>query len=100
MSSKEQPSVMTKPKHPGRVAQGHKLAALMKQRKELLLNKKPEQDTELESEQDTELIQSSQTWLVPGLILLIGGIAAYIYNRQNVQAPVEIKKIHPKIYME
>jgi len=42
---------VTKEKHPGRVAQGHKLAALMKQRKEeLKQNKKSEQETVHSSE--------------------------------------------------
>ena len=36
MDNKEQLSAVTKEKHPGRVAQGHKLAALMKKRKEEL----------------------------------------------------------------
>ena len=44
---------ITQEKHPGRVAQGHKLAALLKKRKEEILRSK-EQNTEQNIEQSTE----------------------------------------------
>ena len=44
--------VITREKHPGRVAQGHRLAALMKKRKEEILRNK-EQSTEQPTEQPT-----------------------------------------------
>ena len=44
---------ITQEKHPGRVAQGHKLAALLKKRKEEILRSK-EQNTEQKIEQSTE----------------------------------------------
>ena len=40
----EEKKTITREKHPGRVAQGHKLAALMKKRKEVILRDK-EQST-------------------------------------------------------
>ena len=51
---------MTQEKHPGRVAQGHKLAALMKKRKEEILHNK-EQSTVQSTVQSTEqsTVQSS-----------------------------------------
>ena len=43
--TEEEKKTITREKHPGRVAQGHKLAALMKKRKEEILRNK-EQSTE------------------------------------------------------
>ena len=50
--TEEEKKIITQEKHSGRVAQGHKLAALMKKRKEILRNK--EQSTVQSSEQSTE----------------------------------------------
>ena len=55
--TKEEKKVITRQKHPGRIAQGHKLAALMKKRKEEILcsNKQPtEQPTVQSTVQPTE----------------------------------------------
>ena len=57
MTEGEQKKVITQEKHPGRVAQGHKLAALMKKRKEKILRSK-EQSTEQSTEQSS--IQSTE----------------------------------------
>ena len=38
--TEEEKKVITRQKHPGRVSQGHKLAALMRKRKEEILHKK------------------------------------------------------------
>ena len=43
--TEEDKKITTREKHPGRVAQGHKLPALMKKRKEEILHSK-EQSTE------------------------------------------------------
>ena len=51
--TEEEKQVITREKHPGRVAQGHKLAALMKKRKEEILHSK-EQSTEQSTVQSTE----------------------------------------------
>ena len=48
----EEKKVITREKHPGRVAQGHKLAALMKKREEEILRNK-EQSTEQSTEQSS-----------------------------------------------
>ena len=51
--AEEKKKAVTREKHPGRVAQGHKLAALMKKRKEEILRSK-EQSTVQSTEQSTE----------------------------------------------
>ena len=54
--TEEKKKVITRGKHPGRVAQGHKLAALMKKRKEEILHNKEEstlQSTVQSTEQPT-----------------------------------------------
>ena len=50
--TEEEKKVITREKHPGRVAQGHKLAALMKKRKEEILRSK-ERSTEQFTVQST-----------------------------------------------
>ena len=50
--TEEEKKVITREKHPGRVAQGHKLAALMKKRKEEILRSK-ERSTEQSTVQST-----------------------------------------------
>ena len=53
----EEKKLITREKHPGRIAQGHKLAALMKKRKEEILCNKEQstvQSTERSSVQSTE----------------------------------------------
>ena len=59
--AKEEKKTITREKHPRRVAQGHKLAALMKKRKEEILRSK-EQPTEQSSEQSSEqsTVQSTE----------------------------------------
>ena len=59
--TKEEKKTITREKHPRRVAQGHKLAALMKKRKEEILRSK-EQPTEQSSEQSSEqsTVQSTE----------------------------------------
>ena len=51
--TEEEKKTITQEKHLGHVAQGHKLAALMKKRKEEILRSK-EQNTEQNTEQSTE----------------------------------------------
>ena len=50
--TEEEKKTITQEKHPGRVAQGHKLVALMKKRKEEILRSK-EHSTEQSKEQPT-----------------------------------------------
>ena len=58
--TEEEKKTITQEKHPGRVAQGHRLAALMKKRKEEILRNK-QQSTVQSTEQSTEQssVQSS-----------------------------------------
>ena len=56
----EEKKTITREKHPGRVAQGHKLAALMKKRKKEILHNK-EQSTEPSKEQSTEQSKEQST---------------------------------------
>ena len=102
MDSKEQVTeqatvvhTVTKQKHPGRVAQGHKLAVLMKKRKdELLQNKTSKQVSEQPPEQPP--VQSSPTPIILGILALVGA-AYYFYKQQKPAAPAPKKA---KIYME
>ena len=109
-------STVTRPKHPGRVAQGKKLAAMMKERKEALLKNK-------DNNKDSEVSNSTGTVVASGLsraagdhvrstmanfgmygafILIFAGGIYYLYNRKKspVETPPEPLKKQPKIYME
>ena len=90
MDNKEQLSAVTKEKHPGRVAQGHKLAALMKKRKEEL---KSEQQTEQSTEQLTEPTSATSNTTLYSIILVAGiaGIAALFYWKRNAVHAVKPK---------
>ena len=58
--TEEERKVITREKHPGCVAQGHKLAALMKKRKEEILRSK-EQSTVQPTEQSTDQFSVQST---------------------------------------
>ena len=61
---KKKKKTITREQHPGRVAQGHKLAALIKKRKEeIFCNKEQstEQSTEQSKEQSTEQSKEQST---------------------------------------
>ena len=70
--TEEEKKTVAREKHPGRVAQGHKLAALMKKRKEEILCNK-EQSSVQRKQQSTEqstvqsLVQSTQQSSVPSV---------------------------------
>ena len=83
---------VTREKHPGRVAQGHKLAALMKQRKEeLKQNKKSEQETAQSSEltQEPQVNSSHKALYASGgaVIIVVGAVAWYFFLRKDVKDP-------------
>ena len=103
--TKEKKKVLTRGKHPGHVAQGHKLAALMKKRKEEILRSKEQpteqstvqptvqstaQSTEQSSVQSTEQpsVQSKGAY-VPGVgmlaVLAIGVCAFFAYNTSQAK---------------
>ena len=102
MDNTEQASVsttVTRPKHPGRVAQGKILAALMKECKDALMKN-------MESEGDLEVIkeQSSHTSYSAGLgiILFIVGVGGgiYFYSRKTPPPAPEPVKQQVKKWME
>ena len=76
--TEEGKKIITGEKHPGRVAQGHKLATLMKKRKEEILRNK-EQSRVPSTEQSTEQcsVQSSLQLLVQSTVQAND---AYIYG--------------------
>ena len=108
----EEKKVITREKHPGRVAQGHKLAALMKKRKEEILRSK-EQPTEQSIEQSTvqpteqsavqstaqSTVQSNNTYVfdVGILAVLANGVCVFFtYNSfPKNKKLVNDKKNHP-----
>ena len=101
---KQSPVRIVTKKHPGRVAQGHKLAALMKSRKqELRAEKSPVQQPEQAEVVDDTNKVVRDVWLYGGIILLAAAGSTYycyIYKTPAVsQAPTDEKKILKK-YME
>ena len=92
----EEKKVITREKHPGRVAQGHKLTPLMKKRKEEILRSKEqsmvqptvqftEQPTEQSSVQSTvqSTVQSNDTYVCVGMlaVLTIGVCVFFAYTQ-------------------
>ena len=109
--TEEERKVITREKHPGRVAQGHKLAALMKKRKEEILPSKgqstvqpTEQSTDQSSVQSTvqSTVQSNDTYVygVGILAVLAAGVCVFFtyqaknkkQNNDRVEAQHEQKK--------
>ena len=78
--TEEEKKTITREKHPGRVAQGHKLAALMKKRKEEILRNK-EQSTVQSSVQSTvqSTEQSNDTYVYGVGILAVLAIGVCIF---------------------
>ena len=96
MTEEEEIKIITREKHLGRVAQGHKLAALMKKRKEEILRSK-EQSTGQSTEQSTEQskVQSNDTYVYGvGMlaVLTIGVCVFFAYNN----FPKNKKQAHEK----
>ena len=94
--------VIIREKHPGRVAQGHKLAALMSKRKEEILRSE-EQSNEQSTVQSTEQpsVQSNDTYIYGvGIlaILVIGVCVFFAYNKKAGQVihkePIKPKRCH------
>ena len=87
----EEKKVITREKHPGRVAQGHKLAALMKKREEEILRNK-EQSTEQSTEQSS--VQSNGAYIsgVGILAVLAVGVCVFFAYPKNKKQANEKKK--------
>ena len=81
--TEEEKKIITQEKHSGRVAQGHKLAALMKKRKEILRNK--EQSTEQSSLQSSvqSTVQSNDTYIYGVGMLAVLAIGVYVFFAYN-----------------
>ena len=84
--TEEEKKIITREKHPGCVTQGHKLAALMKKRKEDILHNK-EQSTEQSTVQPSvqssvqSAIQSNYVYGVGILAVLATGVCVFFaYN--------------------
>ena len=114
--TEEEKKIITREKHPGRVAQDHKLSALMKKRKEEILRSK-EQPTEQSTVQSTEqstvqsiaqsteqstvhsTVQSNDTY-VYGIgilaVLAIGVCVLFAYNTFPKKQASEKKYQPPK----
>ena len=104
--TEEEKKVITREKHPGRVAQGHKLAALMKNRKEEILRNK-EQSSVQSTVQSIEqpivqpLVQSNGAYIygvgIPA-VLAIGICVLFTYNKKAGQViheePIKPKRRH------
>ena len=77
---------VTKTKHPGRVAQGHKLVALNRERK-AALKEQPVQQPEQQPEQQP--VQQSQTSTVVygsgalAVLVVVGVVALYLYHEKK-----------------
>ena len=86
--TEEEKKVITREKHPGRVAQGHKFAAPMKKRKEEILRNKEQstgQSTEQSSVQSTvqsteqPLVQSNGAYVYGAGILAVFAIVVCVF---------------------
>ena len=99
----EERKIITREKHPGRVARGHKLAALMKKRKEEILHNKkqsiqqqPVQSTQQLSVQSS--VQSNDTYIygVGMLAVLAIGVCVFFgYNNFQPKKQANEKKDQP-----
>ena len=103
--TEEEEKIIAWEKHPGRIAQGHKLPALMKKRKEEILRNK-EQSTVQSTEQSSpkSSVQSSvqstvQSNYVYGVRILavatIGVCVFFAYNTFQLKKLINEKQDHP-----
>ena len=95
--TEEEKKVITREKHPGHVAQGHKLAALMKKRKEEILPNKEQSTTEQSTQQSTQqpteqptqqstqqsTVQSNDTYVYGVGILAVLAIGVCVFFTYN-----------------
>ena len=101
----EEKKLITREKHPGRTSQGHKLAALMKKRKEEILCNKEQstvQSTEQSSVQSTEqpsvqsTVQSNYVYGVGILAVVVIGVCVFFaYNTFQPKKLVNEKQDQP-----
>ena len=86
----EEKKAITRQKHPGRVTQGHKFAALMKKRKEETLRNK-EQSTEQPS------VQSNDTYIYGVGILEVLAISVCVFFTYNTFQPKNKKLVNDRL---
>ena len=102
-------TTITKPKNPGRVAQGHKLVALMKKRKQELLQNNTvvsnNSDTVVSNSSDSVVSNSSDTvhgstlfylYGVGALVVIVGGLMIYFKNPKKMDIKPNIEEKHEK----
>ena len=112
--TEEEKKVITREKHPGLVAQGHKLAALMKKRKEEILRSKEQsteqstvqstvQSTEHSTVQSTEQsteqpsVQSNDTYVYGVGILAVLAIGVCVFFTYNTFQPKNKKLVNDRL---
>ena len=102
--TEEEKKLIIRERHPGRVTQGHKLAALMKKRKEILRDKEQStvQSTEQSSVQSTEqpsvqsTVQSNYVYGVGILAVVVIGVCVFFaYNTFQPKKLVNEKQDQP-----
>ena len=103
--TEEEKKIITRERHPGRSAQSHKLAALMKKRKEEILcnrEQSTEQSTEQSSVQSTEqpsvqsTVQSNYVYGVGILAAVVIGVCVFFaYNTFQPKKLVNEKQDQP-----
>ena len=95
--TEEKKKIITREKHPARVAQGHKLAARMKKRREEILRNKEQftgQSTEQPSVQST--VQSNYVYGVGILAVVVIGVCVFFaYNTFQPKKLVNEKQDQP-----
>ena len=94
MDTEQSPVVqtVTRPKHPGRVAQGKNLAALMKERKDALMkNKDSEVGSVVQKEQPSHTSYSAGLGII--LLICVAGGGIYFYSRKTPAVPLERKEV-------
>ena len=107
--TEEEKKTITREKHPGRVTQGHKLAALMKKRKEEILRDKEQssvqptvQSTEQHSVQSTEQsteqhsVQSNGAYIYGVGILAVLTFAVCVFFAYNNSQAANEKQVNEK----
>ena len=107
--TEEEKKTITREKHPGRVTQGHKLAALMKKRKEEILRDKEQssvqltvQSTEQHSVQSTEQsteqhsVQSNGAYVYGVGIFAVLTIAVCVFFSYKTSQALNKKQVNEK----
>ena len=81
--TEEEKKLITQEKHPGRIAEGHKLVAMLKKRKEEILHSK-EQSTVQPS------VQSDDTYVYGVAMLAVLAIGACVFSAYNTFQPKKL----------